>query len=105
MDVQFLITCQLGNLLMLLGEITCWSFLRVIGLNDHSVFFFSVFQKWSYESTCRFSQHQWISYCQYVKIFGPTPDLFVRGAVASWLVLLLTQVYRWVPANMLGLTL
>ena len=45
MDVQFLITCQLGNLLMLLGEITCWSFLRVIGLNDHSVFFFFCFSK------------------------------------------------------------
>ena len=45
MDVQFLITCQLGDLLMLLGEITCWSFLRVRGLNDHSVFLFFLFFK------------------------------------------------------------
>ena len=45
MDVQFLITFQLGNLLMLLGEITCWSFLRVRGLNDHSVFLFFLFLK------------------------------------------------------------
>ena len=31
---------------MLLGEITCWSFLRVKGLNDHSVFSFSsVFER------------------------------------------------------------
>ena len=36
---------------MLLGEITCWSFLRVKRLNDHSVFsFFSVFQKLSHEA-------------------------------------------------------
>ena len=36
---------------MLLGEITCWSFLRVERLNDHSVFsFFSVFQKLSHEA-------------------------------------------------------
>ena len=30
---------------MLLGEITCWSFLRVRGLNDHSVFLFFLFFK------------------------------------------------------------
>ena len=30
---------------MLLGEITCWSFLRVRGLNDHSVFLFFLFLK------------------------------------------------------------
>ena len=36
---------------MLLGEITCWSFLRVKGLNDHSVFSFSsVFERLFHEA-------------------------------------------------------
>ena len=36
---------------MLLGEITCWSFLRVKGLNDHPVFSFSsVFERLFHEA-------------------------------------------------------
>ena len=43
-------------------------------------FFFFCFWEIISRSTCRFSsvnhQHQWISYCQYLKISGPTPASF-----------------------------